>query len=63
MDNENSYDSEEKAMKKDVDEKKESRKVGKIQDRESTKNKLTLGKFHRNATFKQTGKRKITTKK
>ena len=47
-----SYDSEEEAMKK-ADEAKNSRKVGKVQDRESTKNKLKLGQFHRNATFKK----------
>ena len=56
-----SYDSEEEAMK-DADQTKNSRKVGKVQDRESTKNKLKLGQFHRNATFKKKN-RKVTTKK
>ena len=45
-----------------ADEAKNARRVGKVQDRESTKNKLNLGQFHRNATFKQKN-RKATTKK
>ena len=60
-----SMDSEEEAFRgsgKQQDEAKESRKVGKVQDRESTKNKLRLGDFHRNATFKPR-QRKVTTKK
>ena len=56
-----SHDSEEEAMNQ-ADEAKNSRKVGKVQDRESTKNKLKLGQFHRNATFKKKN-RKVTTKK
>ena len=40
-------------MQQQADEIKNSRRVGKVQDRESTKNKLNLGQFHRNATFKQ----------
>ena len=55
-------DSEEMAMKKDEDAQKASRKSGKVQDRDSKKNKLNLGQFHRNATFKQKN-RKVTTKK
>ena len=43
------------------DDAKTSRKLGKMQDRDS-KNKLSLGQFHRNATFKQKN-RKVTTKK
>ena len=45
-----------------ADEAKNARRVGKVQDRESNKNKLNLGQFHRNATFKQKN-RKATTKK
>ena len=47
-------------LKKQED--KKSRKTGQVQDRESTKNKLKLGNFHRNAAFKPK-QRKQTTKK
>ena len=57
-----SVDSEEAAMKKEEDEKKNARKTGKVQDRADTKNKLKLGEFHRNATNKKKI-RKPTTKK
>jgi len=59
-----SVDSEEEAMMQNdaKEDAKNSRKVGKAQDRDSTKNKLRLGDFHRNATFKQRN-RKVTTKK
>ena len=57
-----SVDSEEAALNQAELDKKNSRKVGKVQDRDSTFNKLNLGQFHRNASFKPRV-RKVTTKK
>lgn len=58
-----SVDSEEEALRDEDDQKKSSYRTGKVQDRDSDKNKLNLGDFHRNnATFKKRN-RKVTVKK
>ena len=58
-----SFDSEEEAMGKKEEDKNSRRTGKKVQDRDSTKNKLNLGTFHRNNAAFKPKKRKVTTKK